>query len=414
MQQRIDKVNAQLASYETIKSSRSWTRPLTVEGGMLTPTLKVRRKKVYEAFGAELRGSLRMKRLFNLASLAHAQASAGRARRRRTSCTPRTSGASSATAGSTPARLRRRRSSSCRRSSTGTTCSTCSPARASPSGSSRAGHDVYCIDWGTPADEDRYLTFDDVCDALPRRARSRKTGAPKAHVLGYCMGGTLAAIHASVHPERFASLVALAAPVRFAEAGLLGVVDAVGRVRAAGSLVEALGNVPWQLLQSSFHMLRPTLNLAKAVHLVDRAWDDEFLDGFLAIETWGNDNVELPGRGLAARGSRSSTARTPSSRGTFALSGKPGAPREHRRARCSSSPSSTTASCRRPARRTLVERVASRDKQHASPVGRARRRGGLARRSEEAVARAIGVLGGARGGATDREGGGNDRCAVQA
>jgi polyhydroxyalkanoate synthase len=153
------------------------------------------------------------------------------------------------------------------------------------------GHDVYCIDWGTPSAEDRFLSFDDVCDRYVGRAL-HKTG--KAHVLGYCMGGTLAAIHAAVHPDRFASLTALAAPVHFAEAGLLGLWTQSRRFEPS-ALVAALGNVPWQLLQSSFHMLRPTLNLAKAVALVDRAYDDEFVDGFLAVETWGNDNVSFPG-----------------------------------------------------------------------------------------------------------------------
>ena len=182
------------------------------------------------------------------------------------------------------------------------------------------GHDVYCIDWGTPTDEDRFLTFDDVCDGYIARA-IRKTGAERAHVLGYCMGGTLAAIHASVHPETLASLVALAAPVRFAEAGLLGAWTQ-SRLFQPKALVDALGNVPWQLLQSSFHMLRPTLNLSKAVALVDRAWDDEFLDGFLALETWGNDNVSFPGEVWQTwveelyRGDAFA-------RGTFALSGKP-------------------------------------------------------------------------------------------
>ncbi|HEY3816500.1 MAG TPA: alpha/beta fold hydrolase [Polyangiaceae bacterium] len=179
------------------------------------------------------------------------------------------------------------------------------------------GHDVYCIDWGTPSAEDRYLSFDDVCDRYLGRAL-HKTG--KAHVLGYCMGGTLATIHASVHPERFASLTALAAPVRFSEAGMLGVWTQSPQFEPR-AVVDGLGNVPWQLLQSSFHMLRPTLNLAKLVALVDRAYDDEFLDGFLAIETWGNDNVSFPGevwrtwveelyRGDALV------------RGTFALSGR--------------------------------------------------------------------------------------------
>ena len=51
---RIDRVNAELASYETIKRFVIFERALTVESGMLTPTLKLKRKKVYEAFGTEL------------------------------------------------------------------------------------------------------------------------------------------------------------------------------------------------------------------------------------------------------------------------------------------------------------------------------------------------------------------------
>ncbi len=41
--------------------------------------------------------------------------------------------------------------------------------------------------------------------------------------------------------------------------------------------------------------LKPTLGAAKLIALLDRAWDDEFLDGFLATERWGNDNVAFPG-----------------------------------------------------------------------------------------------------------------------
>ncbi|MCK6545061.1 long-chain fatty acid--CoA ligase [Myxococcota bacterium] len=50
VQERVDKANAELASYETIKRFAIFDSPLTVEGGLLTSTLKVRRKKVYEAF----------------------------------------------------------------------------------------------------------------------------------------------------------------------------------------------------------------------------------------------------------------------------------------------------------------------------------------------------------------------------
>ncbi|MFO0599324.1 MAG: alpha/beta fold hydrolase [Myxococcaceae bacterium] len=159
------------------------------------------------------------------------------------------------------------------------------------------GFDVWCIDWGTPGDEDRYVTFDDIVDGALGRAIRKVAGTvkhKKVHVLGYCMGGTLTAIHGAVHGEHLASFVALAAPVRFDDGSLLS-----QWTRSKGFdvdvLVDATGTVPWQLLQSAFQLLRPTLPLMKAVSLLDRAWNDEFLDGFLALETWGNDNVAIPG-----------------------------------------------------------------------------------------------------------------------
>jgi long-chain acyl-CoA synthetase len=50
VQASVDKVNAELASYETIKKFAVIETPLTVADGLLTATLKVRRKKVYERF----------------------------------------------------------------------------------------------------------------------------------------------------------------------------------------------------------------------------------------------------------------------------------------------------------------------------------------------------------------------------
>ena len=48
-------------------------------------------------------------------------------------------------------------------------------------------------------------------------------------------------------------------------------------------------------MQATVLLLRPTRNLAKGVYMIDRAWDAEFLNGFIALETWGNDNISFPG-----------------------------------------------------------------------------------------------------------------------
>ena len=159
------------------------------------------------------------------------------------------------------------------------------------------GHDVFCIDWGTPGDEDRFLTFDDICDRYIARAlriAAKSSARNQTHVLGYCLGGTLAVIHAAARPAQIASMALLAAPVAFKNEGPLAAWTQNADFDPE-AITRAFGNAPWPLLQGAFHMLRPTLNLAKAMHLIDRAWNDEFLDGFLALETWGNDNVSFPG-----------------------------------------------------------------------------------------------------------------------
>jgi polyhydroxyalkanoate synthase subunit PhaC len=159
------------------------------------------------------------------------------------------------------------------------------------------GHEVFCIDWGTPAAEDRYLTWDDIGGRYLGRAvriASRYGRSGEVHLLGYCLGGTLAVSYVAAFPDRVRSLLALAAPIDFDHAGIMAQWTRTPTFDV-GALLAAFGNVPWPLLQASFTMLRPSLSAAKAVSLLDRAWDDEFLESFLATERWGNDNVSFPG-----------------------------------------------------------------------------------------------------------------------
>ncbi len=161
----------------------------------------------------------------------------------------------------------------------------------------------------SPGTEDRYLTWDDIGGRryLGRaiRVAARLGGSGDCHVLGYCLGGTLAAAYvASVSSPSnagkhgltapIASMTALAAPIDFDHAGIMSTWTRSPTFDVR-SILDAFGNVPWPLMQASFNLLRPTLRAAKVVGLLDRAWDDEFLESFLATEQWGHDNVSFPG-----------------------------------------------------------------------------------------------------------------------
>lgn len=162
-----------------------------------------------------------------------------------------------------------------------------------------AGLDTWCLDWGAPEDEDRHLTWDHVLARLARAVRRvrRETDGCRVGLLGYCIGGTLAAIHTALEPGDVAALVNLAGPVDFGAGGALRT-QTDPRWFDPGAVGEA-GNVPSAMMQGGFIALRPTLPIAKWVALFDRAHDPAARMAFQALEAWAGDNVAFPGAAYA-------------------------------------------------------------------------------------------------------------------
>jgi polyhydroxyalkanoate synthase len=163
----------------------------------------------------------------------------------------------------------------------------------------RSGIDTFCLDWGVPEDEDRYLEWGDVLDRLTRAVRAvrRATGAPKVGILGYCMGGTLAGIWSALHADEVAALVNLAGPFDFSKAGFLG--EMVDARYFDAEAIAAAGNMSPQQMQAGFTALRPTTQIAKWVGLLDRGLDPAARASFQALEAWAGDNIPFPGAAYA-------------------------------------------------------------------------------------------------------------------
>ena len=160
------------------------------------------------------------------------------------------------------------------------------------------GVEIYLLDWGMPQDEDNWLSFDQLIkhrfdyfiDKTIEDSRSSEV-----HLVGHCLGGTLSTIYASLHQEKIKSLMLLTAPLDFTHGGKIGVWARHEQFNVA-SLVRAHGNMPWWMMQSSFHMLKPLLWWHKTERLMKERNNKEFLKNFLALEIWSNDNVSFPGK----------------------------------------------------------------------------------------------------------------------
>jgi len=157
-----------------------------------------------------------------------------------------------------------------------------------------AGFDVWCLDWGVPEDEDRFLDWEAVNARLGRAVRRvrRETGADKIGVLGYCMGGTLTSIYVAQHADEIAALVTLAAPIDFQRGGQLRCMVEPSWFDA--DAIADAGNVVPQQMQAGFVALRPTLDLGKLVAMPDLAQDPKGRDAFLALDAWASDNIPFP------------------------------------------------------------------------------------------------------------------------
>ena len=159
------------------------------------------------------------------------------------------------------------------------------------------GEDLYLIDWGYPDRSDRWLTLDDYINGYIDECVQeicRRHDLPAINVLGICQGGAFSICYAALNPQRVRNLITMVTPVDFhTDDNMLAHWT---RNMDVDLFVDTLGNVPADLMNSSYLMLKPyRLNLQKYVGLVDILDDKDELENFLRMEKWIFDSPDLAG-----------------------------------------------------------------------------------------------------------------------
>lgn len=164
----------------------------------------------------------------------------------------------------------------------------------------KQGHTVFIISWRNPTSEDRNLSIDDyyrmgAMDAID--AVSEAIPNTKIHLMGYCLGGTLAMITAATmakcHDHRIKSLTLLAAQGDFTEAGELLIFITKSEVSFLKSMMWDQGYLDTKQMAGSFQMLRS----------YDLIWSKMVQDymhgtqrGMIALLAWNADATRMPYR----------------------------------------------------------------------------------------------------------------------
>ena len=177
------------------------------------------------------------------------------------------------------------------------------PGRSFAAHIASSGFDTYIIDFGEPADEDRFADLEWYIDGLMRRAfRAVKgaAGTESVDVIGYCLGGTFALLYTALHPADVRRLSVLTALVDTTVDG--GIAWMASRLGAEAESYENPRIVPAATVKSWFEALAPGKNSqeSRVSDLLNQLdLPVEKLHAIRTMATWVDDVVPVSGRLLA-------------------------------------------------------------------------------------------------------------------
>jgi polyhydroxyalkanoate synthase len=162
----------------------------------------------------------------------------------------------------------------------------------------KQGYDVYVIDWNPPRADEKNLTLETyVLDFIPECVRrvQEDSGEEDVTVVGYCMGGVLSVMYAALHNDGpIKNLACFTTPIDYRHMTMFQRWSD-RRYFEVDRLVDTLGNIPPELIFTSFEMLRPATRIAGQVQLWENMWNDDFVKSYRMFDRWSTDTLPLAG-----------------------------------------------------------------------------------------------------------------------
>jgi polyhydroxyalkanoate synthase len=160
------------------------------------------------------------------------------------------------------------------------------------------GFDVFLLDWAPPDAADAENTLETYVDHyIPKAmaAATEEAGADDLTVIGYCLAGVLTLLLAAGHPELpIRNLITLTTPCDYREMGFMSKMFLEGRLDPE-DVIDPTGLVPATAMDEGFQAIKPTDQVVQRVNLLQNLWNDQWLEGFLAMNRWARDQVPFPG-----------------------------------------------------------------------------------------------------------------------
>ncbi|WP_181783763.1 alpha/beta fold hydrolase, partial [Pseudonocardia pini] len=157
---------------------------------------------------------------------------------------------------------------------------------------------LYALEWRPATPRTKRVTITDYIEVVDRSIR-RMGG--RANLVGDCQGGWLAAIYATLHPERVHTLTLAGAPIDFhagesviaastaALSGRLGMAPYRALVAANG------GTMSGAAVLANFITIQPQAEISRQLQLLAHVDDPTHVERYRVFEDWFKHTQDVPG-----------------------------------------------------------------------------------------------------------------------
>ncbi|MDZ5472096.1 alpha/beta fold hydrolase [Bacillus sp. 31A1R] len=165
------------------------------------------------------------------------------------------------------------------------------------------GYDVYLIDFGIPRYEDKDITLDNYIVGFIKKGVQKALTHSKAKditVMGFCLGGTLAAIYTAIATEPIKNLILTVTPIDFST------VPAYDKWALAlrnekidfDEFIDTIGLIPANFIEAGVRLVTAPVYFSHYLSLLNRGYEKHYVDKWILFNKWTSGHIPFPGATL--------------------------------------------------------------------------------------------------------------------
>ncbi|MDQ0216993.1 alpha/beta fold hydrolase [Peribacillus cavernae] len=165
------------------------------------------------------------------------------------------------------------------------------------------GFQVYLLDFGIPGYEDSGTSIDDyLTDYIEKGVQRalRHSKALEITVMGFCLGGTLAAMYTAIADEPVKNLILSVTPIDFS--GMPTFDQWAAEIKKGNvnfdELIDVYGTVPADFIQAGIRLTTSPLYFSHYLSLLNKADDKAYVERWRRFNTWSNGHIPFAGAAL--------------------------------------------------------------------------------------------------------------------